>query len=192
MELNEAKKILNENGYEMELNEDWASFCAASPGIAGIIVFFAVVFPALSGFGILYGIGKLISSIFKKITMRTQQDKVIIDTFKKQLEKLYDDDNKIKLAEYIFDKLKIDKLGVEHFLSIEDVERAILVSKFLKNYLPKGIKLDSYSIHLIPKLLYELALLLTNEKLYKIEVETINDFIDVIIYNIDNYEYKNK
>ena len=68
--------------------------------------------------GIYYGISKLITSIFKKITMRTQQDKVILDSFKKQLEKLYDYNNKIKLAKYIFNKLKIDKEDKELINSV--------------------------------------------------------------------------
>ena len=67
--------------------------------------------------------------------MRTQQDKVILDSFKKQLEKLYDYNNKIKLAKYIFNKFKIDKQGVEPFIPIQDEERNILVRTFLNNYL---------------------------------------------------------
>ena len=151
--------------------------------------------------GIYYGISKLITSIFKKITMRTQQDKVILDSFKKQLEKLYDYNNKIKLAKYIFNKLKIDKQGVEHFITIKDEERNILVRKFLNNYLPKGIKLDCNSVDYIYKLLYELALLLEQEthfssRTYELglfaDENSIDEFIDEIIHNIDNYEYKNK
>ncbi len=133
--------------------------------------------------------------------MRTQQDKVILDSFKKQLEKLYDYNNKIKLAKYIFNKLKIDKQGVEYFITIKDEERNILVRKFLNNYLPKGIKLDCNSVDYIYILLYELALLLEQETnflsiTYELgllaDENSIDVFIDEIIHNIDNYEYKNK
>ena len=44
MQLDEAKKILENNGYELQLNESVYSFCEAYPVIAGIIVFFSVVF----------------------------------------------------------------------------------------------------------------------------------------------------
>ena len=44
MKLNEAKEILKNNGYELQLNESVYSFCEAYPVIVSIIVFFSVVF----------------------------------------------------------------------------------------------------------------------------------------------------
>lgn len=114
MRLDEAEKILNENGYEL-INEDLGYFinsiCSIPFGglLGPVIIFFIWILAASGISGIIYGTGigikNIFHSIFKHITKRNKQDKIIIDSFIEALESLKKKENKEKLAKLIFDKI---------------------------------------------------------------------------------------
>lgn len=112
MRLDEAEKILNKNGYEL-INEDLVSFIGTGGPLASITCFFLVALFAGGWLSALYGIGKGIEKIFsiivKRLTRRTKEERIILDSFIEALEGLKKKENKEKFAKIIFDKL--DLLG---------------------------------------------------------------------------------
>lgn len=110
MRLNEAEKILNQNGYEL-INEDLVSFIGSGSALVPVVVFFIYVLGGFGLFGSLWGIGKGIEKIFsiivKRLTRRTKEERIVLEAFVEALEGLKKKENKYKFAEIIFDKLDL-------------------------------------------------------------------------------------
>ena len=144
MELNEAESILNKNGYEL-INEDLVSFIGTGGPLASITGFFLVALFAGGCLSAIRGIGKGIEKIFsiivKRLTRKTKEDKIILDSFIKALEGLKKKENKEKFAKIIFDKL--DLIGYCNNKYIRTMDQFLLVDEiYIDNKVRERYKKD--------------------------------------------------